>query len=122
MVKSKYTLEQISHIERAISNKYGLETLQHPSYAWNSEKEKSYQKHIKILSEKEHKSQKNNEIIEISGFLIQKKLIKNSNRICPKCKSFSFKIKDDVYMNKYGCCYKCYIIFFEGRNNENKKK
>lgn len=122
MGKNRYTLQQISYLEQAIANKYGFEALQHPSCAWTAEKEESYQNYIKVLSEKEYKSQKNNEIINLFGFLIPKKLIRNSNRVCPKCNIFSFKAKDDIYMNKFNCCYKCYIIYFEGRNNEDKKK
>ena len=31
------------------------------------------------------------------------------------CKRYSFNLKDDVYMNKFECCFECYIKYVEGR-------
>tara|TARA_R110002124_G_scaffold68690_1_gene185503 strand:- start:1734 stop:2132 length:399 start_codon:yes stop_codon:yes gene_type:complete len=102
-------------VEKAIAEKYGEETVQHPQKDWDDEKEKKYlaqlkQIHEKTISEEDYDKQ------QVNGVLIPKKLImKNSNRSCPVCSSYSFKAKDDVYMTKFECCYKCYIQWIEDR-------
>ena len=71
---------------------------------------------IKILSNKERKVEETKDKVEHDGFLISKKLLnKESNRICPVCEAYSMKIKDDVFMNKYECCFNCFIQWVEGR-------
>ena len=101
-------------IEKAISKKYGEETIQHPKKEWDVKKEQEYLKSLKQI----YKSQKNNTMgeEEIEGILISKKLlIKESKRSCPVCNVYSFKSNDDVYMSKFDCCEKCYIQWIEGR-------
>ena len=50
------------------------------------------------------------ETIKKARVLIGKKLLtKSSNRTCPVCNVYSFNSKDDLYMNKYDCCYDCFI-------------
>ena len=50
--------------------------------------------------------------------LISKKLFnKDNNRNCPVCHAYSFDSRDDVYMTKFDCCYKCYIQWVEGRED-----
>ena len=57
-----------------------------------------------------------NEKVDINGILIPKKLLnKESNRTCPVCGTYSFDVRDDVYMNKYDCCRDCYIKHVEDR-------
>ena len=117
-------------VEKAIAKKYGEETVQHPKRDWNNEKEKSYLSQIKDFYKQEASR---SEEIEIEGILISKKLlIKESNRSCPICETYSFKSNDDVYMSKFDCCEKCYVQWVEGReerwktgwrpNNENNNK
>ena len=49
-------------------------------------------------------------------FMCQKKLLnRESNRQCPVCDKYSFDRKDDLYMNKFKCCFDCYIQHVEGR-------
>ena len=36
---------------------------------------------------------------------------------CPVCDTYSFNVKDDVYMNKFQCCWKCYIQWVEDRED-----
>ena len=56
--------------------------------------------------------------IEMDGFLISKKLFnKDDNRNCPVCHTYSFELRDDVYMTKFDCCFKCYIQWVEGRED-----
>ena len=69
---------------------------------------------VKKIKEKAEKQ----ETIQENGFLLKKKLvISKTTRVCPviNCKRYSFSIKDDVYMNKFGCCHECYIQHVEGR-------
>ena len=114
----KKDLNEIAKYEVAISKKYGKEAIQHPKSGWTDEKEKDYQQQMRDLYEKEKKQQEKNEKIEIDGFLISKKLFsKDSNRNCPVCQAYSFDTRDDVYMTKFDCCYKCYIQWGEGRED-----
>jgi hypothetical protein len=107
---------EIARYEIAISKKYGKEATQHPKAEWSDKKEQSYQEQIRDLYQKEKRIDEKNEKIEIDGVLISKKLFnKDSNRNCPVCGAYSFELRDDVYMTKFDCCYKCYIQWVEGR-------
>jgi hypothetical protein len=103
-------------LEKAISQKYGKETIQNPNANWSEEKEKKYLQQLKKLSKKEQRLDEQKEKVNAGGFLVNKKLLsKESNRVCPVCDTYSFKAKDDVYMNKHECCFDCYINYVEGR-------
>ena len=106
-------------VEKAIAEKYGEETIQHPKKEWTDEKENKYLSQLKqIYSSK----QDQRDHVEVDGVLISKKLItKESKRSCPVCNVYSFKSRDDVYMSKFGCCEKCYIQWIEGREERWKK-
>ncbi len=112
----KKDLNEVAKYELAISKKYGEESIKNPRSEWSDEKEKEYQQQIRDLYLKESKIQEKNEKIEVDGILVSKKLInKDNNRICPTCHSYSFELRDDVYMAKFDCCFKCYIQWVEGR-------
>ena len=103
-------------VEKAIAEKYGKETIVNPRSLWSTEKEGEYLQQLKEVDRKYRNLQEKKEKIEVNGVLISKKLLnKDNNRTCPICDTYSFKIRDDVYMNKYECCYKCYIQWIEGR-------
>ena len=107
---------KLATFERAISKKYGDEAIQNPKANWSDEKEKQYLEDIKKLTKKEFELKEKDEKVQVNGVLIPKKLLnKESNRTCPVCNTYSFDVKDDVYMNKYECCYKCYIQWVEDR-------
>ena len=103
-------------IEKAIAEKFGTETILNPKALWNEDKEKEYLEQVKelnqkqtILEDKEHK-------IQFDGVFISKKLLnRESNRTCPICLIYSFSLEDDVYMNRFKCCHKCYVQWVEGR-------
>ena len=98
-------------LEKAIQEKYGDNTVLNPKASWDSEKEEQYLKSIKEIS----RSEKPREKIEVDGVLIPKKLFtKESERTCPVCETYSFKGRDDMYMAKFKCCYKCYVQHVEG--------
>ena len=116
MAKSKKDLNYIAKIEKAISEKYGSEAIQNPKNGWTKQKEQDYIEQIKKLQEKTDRLQQKIEKIEFNGFLMPKNLLnKGSNRSCGTCEVYSFDSKDDVYMNKFGCCFKCYITYVEDR-------
>ena len=108
---------RVARIEKAIAKKYGHEAVENPRKHWNGEKEKSYQDQIKKLAEKERAFEESEEKIEVDGILISKKLLTRETirRDCPVCDTFSFNLKDDAYMMKYDCCYKCFIQWVDGR-------
>jgi len=106
---------KIAAIERAIAQKYGEETIKNPKSSWTDEKEEAYLKELKKAALKE-KSNDEPEKIEVNGFHVSKKVVeRESNRHCPRCNTYSFNAKDDVYMTRFKCCFKCYVLFIEGR-------
>jgi len=111
----------IAGLEKAVEKKYGSESVVNPAKFWDDEKETNYKEQVKkratLLKEREQKLQ----TIEDEGFLIKKKLFNMENsRTCPinDCEKYSFSIRDDVYMTKFGCCYRCYIQYVEGREDK----
>ena len=112
----------VAKIEKAISDKYGVETIQNPKSNWGPEKEKEYLEQIEKLAHKEFETEGKVEKVLKDGILISRKLInKKSNRQCPICKTYSFSKQDDLYMNKFECCIKCYIQYVEDREERWKK-
>ena len=101
---------KIASIEKAMAKKFGQQTITNPRSLWDDEKEEEYLKHSKEFYNKKRKSLEGSEKIKEDGFLVSKNLITRKNkRKCPTCGTFSFEIKDDLYINKFDCCYKCYI-------------
>ena len=110
--------DRIAKIEQAISKKYGPEAVQNPRGNWNDEKEKQYLEQIQELAKKEVELRDKDEKVEVNGILMPKKLLnKESNRTCPVCDTYSFDVRDDVYMNKYDCCRLCYVKYVEDRED-----
>lgn len=109
----KKDLNEIASIEKAIKEKYGEEAIQNPKKSWTEEKEK---KHLEDLKNFYAKKEKSRRVEKKNGFTIKNKKASNSQkRTCPVCGSYSFTSKDDLYMNKFECCFKCYIQHVEDR-------
>ena len=108
-------------VEQAIAKKYGEETVVNPKSQWDDEKEKKYLDELKeVYYNNVDKEDIDKE--EVKGVFIPKKLLKEeSNRSCSTCSTYSFKSKDDVYMTKFDCCFKCYVQYIEGREDRWKK-
>ena len=107
-------------VEKAIAEKYGEQTVQHPKSDWSDEKEKEYLKDLKELHHIHNNTEPPQELV--NGVLISKKLLmRESKRSCPVCSTYSFKSNDDVYMSKFDCCEKCYIKWVEGREDRWKQ-
>jgi hypothetical protein len=112
----KKDLNYVAKVEKAIKEKYGDKAVQNPRKDWDDEKEAEYIEQLKALTEKRKNASHGKERVEINGILVSKKLInKESQRTCPVCEIYSFNMKDDVYMNKFDCCFECYIQYVDGR-------
>ena len=114
-------LNEIVKIEKAIAQKYGEDAIANPKHYWNEEKEKAYIEQLKELSQIEKTNDKDQKV-EVDGIFISKKLLtKDTNRTCPICSVYSFELKDDLYMNRFECCNKCYVQWVEGREERWEK-
>jgi hypothetical protein len=108
--------DYVAKLEKAIGKKYGHETIANPKSGWTKEKEESYIEQLKSLEEKNLKNKMQSEKIEMNGFLVSKKLLnKEVLRKCSVCEKYSFDMKDDVYMIKFDCCFRCYVEYVENR-------
>ena len=109
-------LNKIAQYEKAISKKYGEKSVDNPKKEWTDDKEREYQEQLKELYQKEDLIQKKKDKVEVDGVLISKKLFnRDDNRNCLVCDKYSFEIRDDIYMTKFDCCFKCYIQWVENR-------
>jgi len=106
----------IPKLEKAIAQKYGEEATHNPRRFWNEEKEKDYISQSQEEQKKFAKLAESQDKVEQDGFLINKKLLnRDHNRTCPVCEKYSFRPRDDLYMNKFDACWTCYIQYVEGR-------
>jgi hypothetical protein len=73
---------------------------------WTPEKEKEYQKQLSELRQKEDKkrAKTNNKEISITG-----ELLNTVQKNCSICGKFSIDSSDDVYLERYNCCERCYL-------------
>ena len=118
----KKDLNDIAKIEKAIAKRWGKDAVQNPKGNWDDEKEEKYLEQLKSLMKKEDARKQKSEKVKESGILIDKRLINNKDRRgCPVCDIYSFDLKDDLYMNKFQCCWPCYIQWVDGREERWKK-
>ena len=114
----KHDMNYIQALEKAVKEKYGELATMNPKYFWDESKEKDYIEQVKETVEKQRHAELSKEKIELDGVLLPKKLInKNTNRVCSYCNAYSFNKKDDLYMNKFKACYRCYVYNIEGKQN-----
>lgn len=112
----KKDLNSIAALEKAIAEKYGNEAAINPKSLWTPQKEIEYLNQSKQAQVKEALSEKTQEKVEFSGILIAKKLLnKNTDRHCQFCKCYSFDRNDDLYFTKFRTCYKCFVVYIDGR-------
>tara|TARA_B100000700_G_scaffold303502_1_gene375043 strand:- start:1411 stop:1770 length:360 start_codon:yes stop_codon:yes gene_type:complete len=103
---SKKDPNYVVKIEKAISEKYGEETIKSPKSDWSPDKEREY---LQQLKEKEEK---------LRSIESNKKLLKNKSSVarkCDYCGESRIKRKHDVYFSKFGCCFECYVKWVEDR-------
>ena len=108
--------DYIAKLEKAIADKYGKEAIDNPKKFWSKEKEK---KHLEQLKEFYRLKESRDPVkVDNKGFLVARDLLeKKSERQCPVCEVYSFHHRDDLYMNKFECCFECYIQYVEGRED-----
>ena len=114
--------DYVAKLEKAISQKYGDEAIHNPKRFWDEDKEKEYLQQSVEEQQKFAKNAESQDKIEADGFLINKKLLnRDHNRTCPVCSKYSFHPRDDLYMNKFEACFKCYIQYIDGGREERWK-
>ena len=118
-MSDKKNWDKIAKIEKAISEKYGEDTIRNPKDDWTEEQEKNHAEQLKAHGDKERRWRSKIEKVELEeGVFVSSKLLKeeeDTSRVCPVCKVYSFDLKDDLYMTKFDCCWSCYIQHVEGR-------
>tara|TARA_R110002153_G_scaffold144015_1_gene295159 strand:- start:2977 stop:3366 length:390 start_codon:yes stop_codon:yes gene_type:complete len=107
---------KVAKYEKAIKNKYGEKAIKNPNSGWDDNKEEEYIQSSKKFQSKVSKYNEDNDLVEVGGFLMPKRLLNSeSNRTCPTCSTYSFDKGDDFYMHKYECCQNCFIQYVDGR-------
>jgi len=101
-----------------IAEKYGEDTLTMAPYT--SQYKMKLMEQVKELKDKEL-SIYNEQVLDSEQALLKEKIIlsKNSKENCPVCSKYQlyFNINDDVSLEKYDCCYECYIKHVDGRES-----
>jgi len=114
----KKDLNYIQALEKAIKEKYGEQATINPKQLWDESTEKQYLESVKIASKKEYNNSISQEKIDVDGLLIPKKLFnKKELKECSMCQIYSFNKKDDLYLNKFKVCYKCYLCKLEDKKD-----
>lgn len=109
-------LNKVAAFEKAIKKKYGYDAVKNPNSDWDDDKEKEYLETTKKFQSKVSKYNEDNDLVEVDGFLMPKRLLNvETKRICPTCSTYSFDKGDDFYMHKFECCQNCFIKYVEGR-------
>ena len=106
----------IAAVEKAISEKYGKDTAQDFRSTWAPDKEKKYLEQLGHRRKKRIKKQRK-KFSSTSGDVEIKtsRKVSIADRSCPVCITYSFSSADDLYMNRFKCCNKCYINYVEFR-------
>ena len=106
---------KVAKLENAIKAKYGNDAIKNPASEWNKEKEKDFIRQIKEDAQTE-KQGLESEKEYYNGFFVDKKLLSRESKMdCTVCEKYSFDSKDDVYLNKWQCCFECYVSWVEDR-------
>jgi hypothetical protein len=106
----------VAQYEKAISDKYGENSVANPRSTWDNEKEAEYLEQVKMVYLRD-KTRKDKELKEEhEGFFVSSNLfISRQNRKCEACSCFSLDKRDTLYLNKYSCCQECYVRYVEDR-------
>ena len=108
----KKDLNYIAAVEKAISEKYGKEATNNFRYRWSPLLEQEYLRQLRDASlKRNNKRPQEVETIDENTIVPKRSSRYKSERSCPVCKTYSFSGRDDLYMNRYECCYRCYVDF-----------
>ena len=73
-------------------------------------------KRLAFLVEKQKKYEQERYVENPDGILVSRKLLNREGIInCPVCGRKTKTVDDDIYINKYECCSKCFIQYVDGR-------
>jgi hypothetical protein len=115
-MSEKKDLNELAALEQMFAKDYGKESIRNFRSDWDKNKEKEYLRQLKSLNQKG--AGKDSEKINIDGIQVSKRALnKKIERSCPVCKTYSFSGKDDLYMNRFECCFECYVEFVDGRED-----
>ena len=115
-MKTRKDTNYIAAVEKAITEKYGKNTVQDFRHEWPEHKEKEYLAQLKEMTTKrDNNSIKKEEIVVGDVKITKRRTRQKEDRTCPVCKTYSFSRRDDLYMNRFKCCYDCYVDFVEYR-------
>ena len=118
-MSEKKGLDEIAALERMFTEEYGKEAARNFRSDWDETKEKKYLSQLSAASKKRKKD--DSAKVDIGGVLIPKNVIgKKTERSCPVCKTYSFSSKDDLYMNRFQCCYDCHVKYMPTKYYEKK--
>jgi hypothetical protein len=110
--------DYLASVEKAIAEKYGKDTVQDFRSSWEEDREKEYLEQLKDRREKGYKKQYKKTVSLDENTIIHERPIEVTiDRSCPVCKTYSFSGKDDLYMNRFKSCYRCYIDFIQDRED-----
>ena len=111
----KKDYNHIAAVEKAISEKYGKDAAQDLRSQWDDKREKEYLEQLKSANKRRSKTERKDEEIAENTFISTRAGKRKDTRSCPVCETYSFSMKDDLYMNRFSCCYLCYVDFVQGR-------
>ncbi len=118
----KKDLNYIAAVEKAIAEKYGKEATNNFRYRWSPALEQEYLKQLRDASKKRYKKRpKEVDAVADDTLVTKRNRVANTKRSCPVCKTYSFSGRDDLYMNRYECCYRCYVDFVAPDEDKWKK-
>lgn len=116
--KPKKDIEYISKLEKAISDKYGQDTVANPRSLWDEEKEREYLQQVSENAEKYYQLEDETDMIEQDGILLSKKLISKSNtNSCSVCNKYMLDNRDTTYILRWDSCFSCYVEHIEDRED-----
>tara|TARA_R110000824_G_scaffold216795_1_gene403358 strand:- start:39 stop:446 length:408 start_codon:yes stop_codon:yes gene_type:complete len=116
---TKKDYNYIASLEKAVAEKYGKTAVQDFRHTWHEERETDYLEQLKERQARDLFSPSIKR--EVGNIMISCKRERSKpTRSCPVCKTYSFSMKDDLYMNRFACCHRCYIDFVDW--NEEKWK
>jgi hypothetical protein len=115
----KKDLNYIAGVEKAIAKKYGRVAAQDFRDSWTPDMEREYLQQLKERNKKidSHSTRKERKTLGEVIITTRSSDIKTT-RTCPVCKTYSFSLKDDLYMNRFRCCFGCYLDFVIARESD----
>ena len=108
-------LDKVAAIEKAISKKFGAETIQNPKSGWTPEKELDFKDQLNEFETKKRLLETSNEKVLKDGFYVVPNKPKVGLKSCSSCQSTIKTIRDDIYYLKYEACETCFIQHIEDR-------